>query len=377
MRPVVVVAFALLSGCGSCSKKEPPRETEAAAPAAPAKDTPGARYREAVARARGHEVRAEWQPAAAAYREALAIVPGSPRALDALAHSLLGAGDLPGALAAAEEAIAHAADTRTLATAYLGRARVLVAMGDEAGAARDARRTHDLFPRGESRALLEQVGSKPAGYFSPLPAEGPFADLAALCKQRTPPPPPPGWVCDADKGSDIGVNKVEPVDGPFAEARLFEAGTPERSDCVLAMRTGKTWWAHELRVGCRAAGVTLVSKDLAVAKPNNEPPHLLVRSEVTARWTQVDSDGAELAFEDLDAAITMCGVGPSKAPSCTPAVPIGSRRTTRKDGGAPETAEFKLDIGWGTSGLTIGSKEPGKLDRAHRELLGVHPIRWR
>src|SRR5690606_39507933 len=71
-------------------------------------------------------------------------------------------------------------------------------------------------------------------------------------------------VCSSD------LNKLEPVSGPFAEARIFEVGTPLRSDCVLAVRLGKRWWTLDLRPGCRGPGVTFASKDLAVAQTQDE-----------------------------------------------------------------------------------------------------------
>jgi hypothetical protein len=376
---VLLVLVALLPACNSCGKKERGGEGEPKTAPTAAADSPGARYRAVLGRARSHEVRGEFSEAAAAYREALTLSPGAPRALDALARALLGAGDLPAALAAATEATERAVDARSAAMAHFTRYRVLSKQGDVAEARRALRRSHDLLPRGETvKALEGEADLDKIDLLTPLPVEGPLA-LADLCKGRAPDPAPAGWTCDPDQGrDDVGINKLDPVTGPFAEARLFEVGTPARSDCLLAMRTDAQWWVLDLLPGCRSATTSIQSKDLAIAQPQTGgPPHLVSEIEVTARWSEISPDGLDSEVEDIDRFTVLCSVGPSKVPTCTPHIPLSSRRTVSK-GGTTTSHEFNVDIGFGeTGGLKLAYDDPQSLDKAVRELLGVHLLDWR
>lgn len=82
--------------------------------------------------------------------------------------------------------------------------------------------------------------------------------------------------------------------------------------------------------------------------------------------------------------LILCGVGPSKAPSCLPVIglaytekyhPYSSKRNPDRN---PELkAEWRLGLRYGKEGVTVSAEKGAKdLQPETRGLLGLHPLRF-
>lgn len=374
----LALAVGLLLPIAACDCGGRRQDAATVAPDKPV-ERPGDRFRAALGVARRHELKRDFAAAIASYREALAIWPASPRVLDSIAKAELAAGDAAAARRSIDQAAAIAVDNKTRALIAWTDGEVAKAEGDPVRAARALRRSHDLLPRTETRTALGKQLERPTlGSLSPLPLDGPYADLPAACAALRPTSPATDWACDPDKGAELGgPNKVDPVTGPFRSAWIFEAGSAARPDCVLALKVDEKWWTLELAPGCRGEGITVRSNHLAVTVPaGGGQPTLYVEQAVTAHWKEIAHDGAEAEVDDADVFVVRCGVGPSRRPSCTPHIPRASKRTMIRDG-ATDVHEPALaySIGEGDA-VVLASEEPRRLEGTVRDLLGVHPMEW-
>jgi len=152
--------------------------------------------------------------------------------------------------------------------------------------------------------------------------EGPFASIAAYCKSLK------SEDLDAE-GHHINCDTEPPFDGkrklgktpPFDEARIFviEALDPH---CQLGIRVGKNWYV--LREAVRCLG------DRAKSTLDSRVTGFVVKDgllQLRAVYDQSTEAYSPQAFDRTHFELwTICGIGPSGAPSCTREIPVSGKR---------------------------------------------------
>ncbi len=237
----------------------------AAAATPPAGPSPEevARFREGLKRGRALAGRGDLDGAVAAFQEALAAMPEEPRALDELGVAAWRKKDLPFAEKTLRRAVEVQADPRKRAAALYNLGRVLEDKADKAGAV--AAYTRSLRDR-PNKVVRERLGALDAAAaaaldpLTPKEMEGPFPSVKAWCKEqkkdckREPddvdgegkPKKPFEWSCQA-------MQKIAGAAAPLLEAQLVSTSCRdddrERDDILhlLAVRLADGW--HFFQVG--------------------------------------------------------------------------------------------------------------------------------
>jgi hypothetical protein len=206
---------------------------------------------------------------------------------------------------------------------------------------------------------------------------GPFPDLDSWCValERMHPTDTPR--CSTSDAFPPGLDKKATGTAPWREARL--AGTEGLDGfCNLAVRTDAGWFVLEQAVGCfseRAkANITVTLGELGFRDvfPGGAP-------ELVLGYT-VDTDENEDAQESPDTvheswhheALIVCGVGPSGAPRCLPAVPTAG---THKAGDQVTSATVALTPAADSLTVTLnGTADAFVVEDTLAALLGTHRV---
>jgi hypothetical protein len=363
---VLLLPLALLSVAAGAPK--PPGKRELA------------QYRAALKLGRTLEKKGDHAAAIAAFQKALAVVPGDARALSELGWAQLQAGSLAAASAATQQAIAGASEPALKAASLYNLGRIF-----EAQAARDRaldayRRSLELRENGTVRQRLLGLdpAAAPPGALEAVPLEGPFASIAEYCKKLE--------AKDADEPCDAGDNPFAetrlPAAAPWMEVRVFVGGYEEL--CNLAIRTHAGWWVAEGFAECKLMGgrwdrnVSPEGGELRDVVPGGAP-ELLLRWATEETFNVSDPDGEAMTIHGVTSRkLLVCGIGPSKAPSCLgPVVTARDESTisepaTRRD---PPPRSWKLEARLDAGVLTLAATGgASSLSAEESKLLGAHPL---
>jgi tetratricopeptide (TPR) repeat protein len=245
----------------------------------------------------------DYAGAAAAYKAALAERPNDARALNELSFAAYMAGDHAGARQAATDAIAATTEAKLQAAAYFNRGLAAEALHDPGAARADYERSIDLRENAEVRKRIDKLD---AGEVFVRTLAGPFAEPKAFCHGNG------ECVLDYVGGDDWNGGA-----DPFLEVKPILTGAKDEmeEDLNLAVRLADGWWVlpHVAPMVRGHAG-------------SNRLEELGMRGKrLYIRW--YDEIG-RFGYESRTL-VLVCGVGPSKQPSC--AGPIEVARTTLED----------------------------------------------
>jgi tetratricopeptide (TPR) repeat protein len=212
---VLLVVTAVV--CGSKSEKKPAGSrtsgvpfdaaaiADAAAPTASTVKLTAAQrseYRKVLRRGRKLAAELSFEKANVEFRRALSIKPGDPRASSELGWTLLQMGKLDASIAASRASVAAASDARIKAASLYNLGRALEKKGDKSAAVDAYRESFDRRPNKTVLARLVALGAaEPGDVIAPRPVRGPFASVAAYCKQQT-----------SRRGGECGTAKVSPFE---------------------------------------------------------------------------------------------------------------------------------------------------------------------
>jgi len=256
--------------------------------------------------------------AVVAFEAALRAVPGEPRVLLEMGAELRAAGDLARAEEFCHKAVAASPERPIRAPALFNLGRVLEAKKDKPGAIAAYRESLALRENRIVRERLLDLDPTASDAAHPEPLDGPQPTIAAWCAAQK------DEECHLKDDEAAVTARLPAAAGPWKEARIFTIGaSPE--DCVLAVRTAGGWFFRRLGT-CRDGEfrydvkATVEAEDV-LASPG---PELIIGMTGTDAMKDFDPDLGhsicciEASFES----VTVCGVGPSKVPSCTPTIDL-------------------------------------------------------
>ena len=364
-------------------------------------------YLEALEKARALHRKKDFKGAVLGFQKALAIVPDDPRALSELGWSAFNAKDLGLAESSLKKAIARTSDPELRGSTLYNLGRVHEDEGDKKRAIGDYEDSLRARPNAVVLARLATLDADAAHGFDlmlPRAALGPFGDLVAACaaltKTLTETSPDTKASCDPDAASGsffAGVVEAADVASPWLAARIITTCVDSVSLCStgsvhLAMQTkeDRKWWIAPEVESAYNPGAFGISEGIDGEKveikdriPGGSPEVVVQlrheRTDSDLGWNEVESYTTE--------SMLLCGLGPSRVPSCTRPIPLAYRgaRTVlfpeNDEPGAkhPTLFDEKWDLRMsfldgGPIDLAAGS---GKMPDDLKTILGLHTVTWK
>ena len=323
-------------------------------------------------RGRGLANKGQHAEAIAAYDKALASVPDEPHVLLELGVELRATGDLARAEDVCRKLASPGGDPSLRAPALFNLGRVLEDKKDTGGAVTAYRESLKLR---ENRFVRERLfaldPTAQSDVTRPAPLDGPVASLAAWCAAHKDTP------CHLDDPAVGG--KLDAPAAPWLEARVFTIEDEGEIDCALGVRTQKGWYVakleycadHEFRHDVQ---VELEASDGIASGTGAE---LVVTFHGTDSMKDFDPQmGHSVCCIDQELVlVSVCGVGPSGAPACTPQLQLTQVLVGRKTSEVHLEARFtdgELDL-VRADGKAIDDAK-ARLDPDLRGLAGRHRI---
>jgi hypothetical protein len=251
--------------------------------------------------------------------------------------------------------------------------RVLEEKGDKAGAIAAYQETLRLREDSSVRGrLLDLDPTAQSDAMRPQPLEGPFATLETWCTTH---PDEPCQLSDAKVSAKLAAPAP-----PWREVRIFTTGDDGDYSCALALRTSRGWFVTDLG-SCSnfefRSGVTAeITSDDVLRSPG---PELVVTVRGTDAMKDYDSElGHSICCIETEfSSFTVCGLGPSQVPHCTPVLEL--RPSLEPSPGA--SAEVGLEPRYAGDEVTL-VRTDGKpiadakvrLHRTLRALAGRHRV---
>lgn len=339
-----------------------------------------ARYRAALKLGRTLEKKGDHAGAIAAFKDALAAAPGDARVLSELGWAQLQAGSLVAASGSTQLAIAGAGAPALKAASLYNLGRIFEAQAANDRAIDAYQRSLELRENGTVRQRLLALDPRaaPPGTLQAERLEGPFASIAAYCK---------GLKKDdgsepCDEGDNPFADTKLPGGAPWKAVRVFVAGYEQ--SCSLAVQTDGGWWVAEGFAECKEMGgrwdrnVTPQAGELSDVLPGGAP-------ELVLRWTtdesfnesESDSETMTIRMTKRDE-ILVCGIGPSKAPSCLGPVVTSRDESTTSEPPSKRDAPsvtWKMQASFDGGALTLAATEGASgISAEESKLLGAHPL---
>lgn len=254
--------------------------------------------------------------AVGALEAALRAVPDEPRVLNELCWEQRAMGNLRGADERCKRAARLTREPPLRAPALYNLGRLLEQQGDNPGAIAAYRKSLKLRENRYVRERLQALDpSAQSDATMPSAMDGPFASVDAWCATQQDSP------CNTDPHVTQATGDRG---GPWLDAKVLTAGQrPE--DCVLAARTEKGWFFTRTATCYDSIFRNGVSAQIDAVDVHSAPgPELVVTFRGTDAMRDYDEERGrtlcciEQDFEEL----VVCGVGPSKVPSCTPTLSL-------------------------------------------------------
>lgn len=323
-------------------------------------------------RGRGLAGKGQHAEAIAAYEKALTSVPDEPHVLLELGVELRAAGDLARAEEVCRKVARPGGDPALRAPALFNLGRVLEDRKDQDGAVAAYRESLKLR---ENRFVRERLfaldPTAQSDVTRPAPLDGPVASLAAWCAAHKETP------CHLDDAA-VGGTLDAPA-APWLEARVFTIEDEGEIDCALGVRTRKGWYVAKLEYCADHEFRHDVQVELAANDgiPSGTGAELVVTFRGTDSMKDFDPQmGHSVCCIDQDLVlVSVCGVGPSGAPACTPQLQLTPVLIGRK------TSEVHLEARFtdGELELVRADGKPiedarARLDPDLRGLAGRHRI---
>lgn len=321
----------------------------------------------AIADAHKAEKKGDHAAAAAAYERAVALQPENGRLLSELGWQHYQAKNLPRAEEFTRRAIA-AKDGRVRAGSLYNLGKILEAKGDKAGAVKaysdslDNRPNRTVF---DTLARLDKAAASAADPLRPKPLSGPFPALSAWCAQH--------GKKDAERcpnDSQLGSLKLQRRGGPWLDAKIFDGDGEPR--CSVAVRTEKGWFVRGNAIDCYSENVTLALDELSEKELLlGAPAELVLRIETQYHEFEDYSDGdgdshAHRNPKGRDKLLMVCGLGPSKVPSCF-RLTVASYSSAETD-----EATWQLSLKYGAADVEVTHE--GDPNGEARAYIGKHPL---
>lgn len=292
--------------------------------------------------------------AAAATERALALQPGDDRLLSELGWQRFLAKDLVRAEAATRQAIAVGGRARPASLYNLG--RILEEKGDKPAAAKAYQESLALRPNRTVQQALARVDPSAAVAASPAPrgsddALAPEALAPGAAEAR----------CEVVAKSDAAI-------GAISGARVVSCGDDYEPRYQLVLDVAGQSFLHSLHVDEPAGGNLSVH-----ARLGTSGGHLLVtvvRSESTHGGR--DKRGEQSWLHTVEEFVSVCGVGPSRKPHCTPQLQVSFSED--KDDVVRGAWELRLTVSRDALSLEVGGPGRKKLPAEPRRMLGRHPL---
>ena len=323
-------------------------------------------------RGRGLAGKGKHAEAIAAYDRALAAVPDEPRVLLELGVELRATGDLARAEDVSRKVAKPGGDPALRAPALFNLGRIFEDKKDKDGAVAAYRESLRLR---ENRFVRERLfaldPTAQSDVTRPEPLEGPVASLAAWCAAHT------DISCNLD--DPVVSGKLAAPEPPWLEARVFTIVEENETDCALGVRTQKGWFVakleycsdHEFRHDMK---VELAASDEIASGTGAELVVTFNGVDSVKDYDEVAGHSVCCLDQDL-VLVSVCGVGASGAPACTPQIQL----TRANSGRRPGNDELQLEARFENGELDL-VRSDGKpiddrgLDPDLRRIAGRHRI---
>jgi hypothetical protein len=221
--------------------------------------------------------------------------------------------------------------------------------------------------------------------YAPQPLQGPYPSLDAYC-QALARPDPEGDVTAAcappDRTPSEGSFTLAAPSGPYEGARIVFTHDPTAAapmvDCRVALRTAGAWYVSGSTLSCRGVFATsghlqVSAKQLAVEDlVMGGAPVLVFRYVEHQTMTSMDRGPGGRRIDSTlrrnQEGFIVCGLGASRWPSCTPALPVVHESL----GGDTVRIRWSSTAPGGLSATASGDLDA--VDLEPKALLGFHPV---
>ncbi len=372
--------------------KAPPKSTKPARPQT--SKAQYAVYRKALADGRKREQAGDHAGAMTSFRAALDANPNDATALTELGWAAYNGKDLDAAETATRRGVTLAAKPNVKAAALYNLGRIEEDRGHKDKAIAAYAQSLDLRPNQTVHDRLAGLDAAAAALYddvlTPKPLRGPFASLDLYCKAVTAAAQEEGAWCAAEPREETGVVALSSPKPPWLAAKVIASGDDLGADCHLAVQTKVGWFVLEGFAQCENMGTQRMDVEVkeiaAVDLVAGDPLELRLRVVAGSHhngWD--DHDRREIEWDSNDW-FTVCGIGASGVPSCTPEIVTNSETGVDHEEDEPnpdagplpanEHTQVTLDVSFTKDGAVTIKGDEKQLQGEAKKLLGTHKLRF-